>query len=293
MSKSKKNKGKSRMIYDMVDFGIRILESGKLKLQKDCIISMDEISKDAIDNTIGSRLDALEDNSTVSAEETAILTVNGNCCNQMHCYKMLSRIGVEGTQTLVTILNRKQARKAFNFMNDGIIGTLLRTSNLGTIYNAIRDNWYDLLQKSEGMDCILYIPGITIIADEDLSRILDTQSHKVNLLVYVGKAKQCTYDTDDTFMDGGFDEDDDDAKRIQEIVHGVLESAVRLNCNDLIIDPLDTKLFMKDVYLTAKIWHKEIEESRFTNHLKTIDFCIPDDDYFIIFWKSKRMRQRM
>ena len=84
MSKSKKNKGKSRMIYDMVDFGIRILESGKLKLQKDCIISMDEISKNAIDNTIGSRLDALEDNSTVSAEETAILTVNGNCCNQMH-----------------------------------------------------------------------------------------------------------------------------------------------------------------------------------------------------------------
>lgn len=284
MSKKKKGKNGNCTICDMVDFGIRILESGKLKLQKGCIISLDEISKDSIDNTIGSRMDALEDNSKVSSDESPKLQVSGINYSQMHCYKLLSRISAEPTRTLVVTLTRKEAKRAFNYMDSGVIGTLLRTSNLGRIYDAVRANWYELLGKSEAMDCILYIPAITIIADEDFRTILDTPNRIVNLLIYVEKEKKALFEMDDFLP---LDAADTAQKRMESIIHGVLESAVRLGCTNLIINPFDNKLMMKDPRLTADTWHKELQAARVQNHVEKIDFSIIDDDLFIIFWKSK------
>lgn len=284
MSKKKKGKNNSCTICDMVDFGIRILESGKLKLQKGCVISLDEISKNSIDNTIGSRVDALEDNSKVSSDESPKLQVRAINDSQMHCYKILSRISMEPTRTLVVTLTRKEAKRAFNYMDNTVIGTLLRTTNLGRIYDAVRSNWYELLGKSEAMDCILYIPSITIIADEDIRSILDTPNRTVNLLLYVEKDRKCILEMDEFVYGKG---EDALEKRMENMVHGVLESAVRLGCTDLIIDPFGNKLLMKDPYLTVDIWHKQVQDSRIKNHVEVIDFSIANDDRFIIFWKSK------
>lgn len=286
-------KKKKDAVQDLVSIGLKILKSGKLKLRKGYTISMEEISKESIDNTIGSRFEALEDNSKVSMENDPLLEISGQWCDPMHTYRMMSRLQEEGSEpiTLVHVASRKHVERLFDYAGRSLIGELLRCSNLGTVYKAIHENWEGLLKNSKGMDCLLFIPSITVFADEELGIFTDKQT-KVNLLLYVVKGKGNTLE--DTTIFGSDTTEGEDEKKDEPgtVAARVLESAVRIGCGNLIIDPLSYKEYAKDVDAASADWHAALSEDRVNTHIKDITFCVDDDNDFIIFWKSRHPENR-
>ena len=275
-----KKKNKKDCIPDLVSMGIRILKSGKLKLSKGYVISMDELSKDAIANTIGSRYEALEDNSAVSSDTSKKGEVCGQWCSLMKTYRMMSKVDEAGNEelTIVYPIARKHASEIFDYAGSTVIGQLLRISNLGTIYNAVHENWTNLLKASKSMDCLLYIPGITIFADDEL-RIFTEKQTKVNLLLFVVRGK--VSEAPDFLEDEEKPETDNST-----VADRVLDSAVKLGCTNLLVDPLSFKNYQKDVREAGKEWKKAVEDESNATHLHTVTFCVEDDDDFIVFWKN-------
>ena len=286
-------KKKKENCPDLISIGLKILKSGKLKLRKGYTISMEELSKDAIENTIGSRFEALEDNATVKMDNTDILVINGQWCDSMHTYRMMSKLQEEESSplTLVHVATRKQADRLFDYAGNSLIGELLRCSNLGTIYKAVHANWTELLKNSKGMDCLLYVPGITVFADEELGIFTEKQS-KVNLLLYIVKGKSTAFEDTNIFGTPSNDESETKESELESVAAHVLESAVRLGCEELIIDPLSYKDYARDVEEASATWHQAMQNERVKTHIKQITFCVDDDDDFIIFWKSRHPENR-
>lgn len=283
MGKKKKKKGAA---YDIVDLGYQLLKNGQLKFKKDCIISMEEISKPSIDNTLGSRVDVLEDHPEVSTDNAKILQINGNCGTIERCFTMISKIGTDDVPTIVTTLPWKKAVDGFAYQG-GIISYLCRISNLLTIFNAVKENWRNLLEDSTGMDCILFIPEITVLLDDRADALLEKNQKKVNLLLYVTKKKHHIYDDEEVF--GKQDDNHSDAYKL---IQKMLECAVRLNCKHLIVDPFCHPVLTEDVRDTTDAWVELTAEDRVTEHIKVIDFTIDDDNLYIIFWKARKPLHR-
>ena len=280
MAKKKKKKDK---LYGFLDFGLQMMRSGELKVKKGCVISMNEISKPSIDNTKGARVDLVEDLSEVKIDAQKILSINGHCGDMVRAYKFISSIGTDEIPTVVMPLSRKQATKEFLYQG-GMIGYLAKVSNLATIFNAVKENWQTLLDNSEGMDCILYIPEITILASDSLGKLLENRK-KINLLVYVTKKKPHIYTNEDVY---DRDDEDNDHTAREKLIGSMLECAVRLNCKHLIIDPFSHPLFLKDVDDSTDIWVEQTSTDRVTENIKVIDFTVDDDDLYIIFWRARR-----
>lgn len=258
---------------------IKILKSGKVKFKKDQKISLDPYIKDSVKGCVCSRIEGIPNNEEVVLEETNLKTeINTNLTSIKRCLE-LNAYTSDQPYTVVSVCSKKEAEGLFDFMENTIIGVLLRTSTLASIYKTQKERWVELnTDDKTAFTNVLYIPNILIFLNERDGKILK-KPFKVNLLVVSVPNAKCMVD--------GIAEAEDDVV-VKRIVDDIFESAIKIHTPKLIISPFCYHPLLKDEHLTSEYWHAVSETERVNNNIKSIDFCVNSDDSFIIFKKSKK-----
>lgn len=257
---------------------IEILESGKVKIKKDQKISLNPYIKDSVKNCICSRIEGIPNNEEVVIDESTLKTeININLTSIKRTLE-LNAYTSDQPYTVVAVCSKKETVSLFDFMENTIIGVLLRTSTLASIYKTQKEKWMELnTDDKTAFTNVLYIPDILVFLNENTGKILK-KPFKVNLLVVsVPSAK---------YMLDGIEEADNEVE-VKRIIDDVFESAIKIHTPKLIIAPFCYSPLLKDEHLTSETWHGISETDRVNNNIKSIDFCVNSDDAFIIFKKSK------
>lgn len=289
MSKKNKKKSMAENILDILNIGEQLLRTGEIRMNRKVVINMDDLTKPSIDKTIGARIDCLEDKSDVALDKEAILDVSATNTDLMQHYHLWSKIGkgvnasLDKTKmdpfpwnsTIVVMLPHKKACSAFSIYDSSPLGRLMRNSNLPLVMRAIGNRWRGLIEENEGSDCILYVPDLVYF---DGSNVMNTDV-RFNLLVYVTRKKRYIYEESDV---------ETKATPQKEMIHNLLTSAVKLGIKDIMINPVDHPLLQADGYATVDAWHEEESDPTVRCNIERIQYCIPNEDDYIIFWRSRR-----
>ena len=149
---------------------IKILKSGKIKVKKGQKISLDPYIENSVENTICSRSTGIisKEDVVVSNGDVSKTDITANLSSMKRTADMLSRTSTSTTYTITHVINKKESGEIFDFLDDSIVGILLRTSTLATIYKKIKDEWLDLNNEDKtSFFNVLYIPNIFVFLDED------------------------------------------------------------------------------------------------------------------------------
>lgn len=285
MGKKNKKKSFAENLIDVLNIGEQLLRNGEIRMNRKVVVNMDDITKPSIDNTVGSRIDCLEDKSDVSLDKEPILTVNASNDDLMHHYNMWSQINKVSAgsaspehnyPTIVLMLPHKHALSAFSIYDSTPLGKLMRASNLPLVMRAIGSNWRHLIEENEDADCILYIPQLVYFGGK--SNMLGTDV-RFNLLVYVTKKKRYIYEESDV---------NKNVSPQKEMIHNLLLAAVKLGCKQILIDPMDHQLLQNDPYESVDVWKEEENDPLVKTNLENIFYTIPNENDYIIFWRSRQ-----
>jgi uncharacterized protein (TIGR02452 family) len=271
-------KHKKKNAYSVAEQNIKILKSGKIKIQKGQKISLVPYITDSVANTVCSRIDAI-----ISKEEVVVDTTNcrldttSTLSTMRKTVEMLSRIEGSGTQTVIHIINKKNAIEIFDFMDDSIVGTLLRSSTLAAIYKKIKDDWFDLNESDKTQFTnILFIPDILVFLDEDTGKVKKIP-HKVNLLLVAEPSLKA--------MATGVERVTSE-QAVERTINDVFASAIKCGAKNLVIAPYCHKIFLEDPYTTAGVWHDYTTIQKSIENLNNVNFAVNNDDLYIIFMKN-------
>ena len=282
---SKKQKKGINLAFDIRG---KFLKSVENQIKESCIARMEELGKASIEKTKGARVDVLEDISDVKLDGEN----DGAQIRVAQFYDKLSDVVrtvlVESTDyvpTLVVLVNRKYIENDF-ILFQGILGRLSAMSNLGVVYSAVKENWVNLVLNSEGVDCVLYMPEITCFqrpdnifmnAEGEVGFKEDDQ-RKINILLYATtKHPRVTTDEPDKKKSKRSMWDEQLVTRLDEaeiLIESILESAVRLNCNSLIIEAFGHPLLRKNPGIAMDIWRDKLANYRKTGIFKEVNFAI-------------------
>lgn len=271
-------KKKKKDNYSIAEQNIKILKSGKIKVKKGQKISLTPYVTNSVSNTVCSRIDGIIDKSSINSENVSKLTTTCNLSSMKRTVEMINKGTNSITKyTLVHVINKKSAIEIFDFLDDSIVGSLLRSSTLASIYKKIEDSWVELNDKDKtGFTNVLFIPDIFVFLDEKTGKI-KKQPYTVNLLIISEPSLK--------FMSTGV-ETVTENMAVKHIISDVFTSAIKCNATNLIIAPYCHKLFLEDVHLTASEWHNITTIESSIKNINTVDFAINDDDLYIIFTKS-------
>lgn len=278
MGKKKNNLASS--LADILNIGEQLLRTGEIRMNRKVVIDMNDITKPSIEGTIGSRIDCLEDHSDVSLEKEPIMQVNAVNDTLMHHYHLMSQIGYDPDHlpTIVVTLPHKKALESFTTSGSGILPDLMRNSNLPLVMRAIVKNWKNLLEENEGMDCILHIPALIYFGGS--GKGLLNMNTKFNLLVYVTRKKRYIYDEDDY--------NQKPEKLTKDLVKNILDTIIKIGAKNILIDPLAHPILKDDIYTAVDAWKEEERNSIRLQNIERLQYCIPDGDDYVIFWRARK-----
>ena len=267
-------------LADLLNIGEQLLRTGEVRMNRKVVIDMNDVTKPSINGTIGSRIDCLEDHSDVSLEKEPILQVNAVNDTLMHHYHIMSQIGYdpEHLPTLVVTVPHKHAVDEFTVNGSGILPDLMRNSNLPLVMRAVVKNWRGLLEENEGSDCILFIPALIYFGGS--GKGLLNMNTRFNLLLYATKKKRYIYDEEDY--------NKDPAKIVKYLVKNILDSIVKLGVKNILINPLAHPLLNDDVYEAVDAWKAEEKNPVRLQNIETLQYCIPDEDDYVLFWRARK-----
>lgn len=261
---------------------IKILKSGKIKVKKGQKISLDPYIENSVENTICSRSTGIisKEDVVVSNGDVSKTNITANLSSMRRTADMLSRTSTSTTYTITHVINKKESGEIFDFLDDSIVGILLRTSTLATIYKKIKDEWLDLNDEDKtSFFNVLYIPNIFVFLDEDGK--IKKKPYKVNLLlVAIPTLKHFS-----EIKIEGIDEVDDSIYT-KKIVDEITDIAIKCGAKNLIVAPYCHKVFLNDPHYTAELWKDATSSGRIISHISSIDFAVNDDDLYIIFSKN-------
>ena len=232
MAKQKK-KGKKKKSKMIAEANIKILKSGKIKVKKGQKISLDGYIANSINDVVCSRSEGIIPKEDIQIEPSdKKVAVNIGLSSMKRTLGLLSM--EEGTTyTIVHLISKKEHDKIFDFLDESIIGTLLRTSTLASIYKKIKTRWVDLNKDDKtNFTNVLMIPNIFVFLDENTGK-LRKKPFSVNLLLI---AEPSVKD-----MSEGIEEvSKEDA--VKRIITDVYDIAVKLKMEHVIIAPFCHKL---------------------------------------------------
>ena len=276
--------GKKKQFKKLAEANIQVLKSGKIKIAKGQKINLKSFVNDSIKNSIVSRLDGiLSQEDVVIDTEKLRVDITTNMTNDVKTAELASRVNTPKTNTIVITVNKKDAIDAFDFLDDGALGLILRTSTLASIYTDpdIKKKWVDLNKGDKSsFTNVMYVPKIMVFIDPDTGKIRKTPYYINLLLISVPSVKKMT--------DGVEAVTDYDA--CSRVIADICDSAIKCGAKDLIIDPYNYKLFKKDPHITAELWSQISTSQRFIEQLNSVIFAIENEELFIIF-NAKRTKQ--
>lgn len=274
-----KNK-KKKDAYSIAEQNIKILKSGKVKIKKGQKISLTPYISDSVANIVCSRLDAIIDTSRVDIDTSACKFDTDLIMNTIkRSVEMLTKLDKGITYTITHIINKKDAIKIFDFMNDSIVGTLLRSSTLASIFKKIQYDWSELnVGDKSSFTNILFVPNILVFLDPDTGKIIKTP-YKVNLLLIVEPSQKYQKEIP---LEKATDEE-----AITRMISDVFTAAIKCGAKNLVVAPYCHKLLLNDPYNTAGVWCDHISTQDTISNLSSVNFAINNEELYIIFMKRK------
>ena len=186
-------------------------------------------------------------------------------------------INTVNTNTIVIAINKKNAIDVFDFLNEGTIGKILRSSTLAAAYTdkSIRDPWIELNKDdTSSFTNILYIPKVMIFIDGETNEIRKSPYYINVLVVALPSVKKMS-------TDGVEEVSDEDA--CARAIADIAEASIKCGCKDIVFNPYKYKLFTKDPRFTAELWYMMTSSQRFIENIKSINFALESEEEFITF----------
>jgi hypothetical protein len=267
-----KMKFKKKDIYAISERNIKILRDGSVKVHKGVKYPLEPFIRESTDNSICLPIDNIINQEPIGSTKDSP-DIDYKMTTMADVISIPSYVALYHSQnvvrTVVATTTRKVAADKISFDDLGIIGSLMRTSTLPSIYKRVRDSWTDINENAIETANVLFIPGIFVYLDNDTGAVLK-YPYKVNLLVISEPNKKDI-------------ENSTDYQLANRMISHILEAAVKCNANNMVIAPYCHKWLVTDLHETANAWHININKQDVRNSIESITFAINNEDYFIIF----------
>lgn len=285
---------KKRDIKSLAEASIKILRSGKVKVKEQKINLLPFIDE-SLENSVVSRL-----NGIISKEDVVIDTsdikseVNTTLTDELHTIELMNRFKEFGVNindnTVIITTTKNKATKLFDFLNDDIIGILLRTSTLGSIYTNLSNEWTNLNKNdTTNFTNVLYIPKIMIFIDPRTGRIKNYPTYLNLLVISTPKAKDMTMNIntdnkDDSVITEVVPNEDE---QIARVIADIVDSVIVLGIKNIVLSPFSGKILSEDKTLTSKLWSEMTSSQRFIEHIERCMFAVNDDHDYVVFTAAR------
>lgn len=273
MSK-KKNKKASLAIAKE---NVKILKSGKLKVKKGEKLSLKPFITESLNDVVVSRIEGILSKENVSIKDTPKTSVSVNLTSTQKMADVLSKMGDESDiQTICYIVTKKQYSEIFDMLHGSIVGELMRSSTLASIYAEIEADWNALNEDDKSaFTNVLFIPKILVFLDPDTGK-MRRAPYKINLLIIAEPtAKYQAIEKPSV------------EQVAQRAITDTFESAVLCGAKNLIISPLAHEMFHdNEPWKSSGMWHDAVTTDRVLKNIERVSFTVNDEDLYIIFMKN-------
>ena len=260
----------------MAESNFKILKSGKLKVKKGQKINLRPFITNSVENSVVGRLDGIisKENVVVDTEDLH-QNVTSNMLSDIHVASLAAKTEKPGISTLVVTVNKKNALDAFDLMRDDSLGILLRTSTLTSCYMELKQEWKNLNEDdNSNFTNVLYVPEVMVFVDPDTGKLLK-KPFKVNIIILAIPTKK-------NMSEQGVEEFTDEMAA-SRVIADIMDSAIKLGCKDIIIDPYCHKYLISMPYDAGKLWNNIVSTQRCIEQFKSIIFAIEDEELFVSF----------
>lgn len=260
----------------MAESNFKILKSGKLKVKKGQKINLRPFITNSVENSVVGRLDGIisKENVVVDTEDLH-QNVTSNMLSDIHVASLAAKTEKPGISTLVVTVNKKNALDAFDLMRDDSLGILLRTSTLTSCYMELKQEWKNLNEDdNSNFTNVLYVPEVMVFVDPDTGKLLK-KPFKVNIIILAIPTKK-------NMSEQGVEEFTDEMAA-SRVIADIMDSAIKLGCKDIIIDPYCHKYLISMPYDAGKLWNNIVSTKRCIEQFKSIIFAIEDEELFVSF----------
>ena len=265
----------------MAESNFKILKSGKLKVKKGQKINLRPFITNSVENSVVGRLDGIisKENVVVDTEDLH-QNVTSNMLSDIHVASLAAKTEKPGISTLVVTVNKKNALDAFDLMRDDSLGILLRTSTLTSCYMELKQEWKNLNEDdNSNFTNVLYVPEVMVFVDPDTGKLLK-KPFKVNIIILAIPTKK-------NMSEQGVEEFTDEMAA-SRVIADIMDSAIKLGCKDIIIDPYCHKYLISMPYDAGKLWNNIVSTQRCIEQFKSIIFAIEDEELFVSFNASSK-----
>lgn len=274
--KAKKKDKKLFKLWNINSKGIKILESGKIKIKKDEKIDLSAFVDTSVNDAVISRLEGIPSKEEIIIDETSTYRIeaSANCSSITRIIDLVSSINTNDIQTIVLPMTKK---KASNLEDNDIIEWLGKSSTFIAVYSKLKNAW-DKLNDDDG-SCftnVMFIPKLYVFLEKKGK--LRKKPVMVNLMIVALPSINKAVSGIDSL---------DDIDYTNRIINDSIDACIKCGCKSVVIDPYYMKALQNDVHYTAKYWYGKTETQRVIENIRNITFSIDNDDLYVIFCKNK------
>ena len=177
--------GKKNKLIKRATRSMKILKSGKIKIEGEHILDLAPLIKKSSKEATVSRLNGIISKEDVVLEEGGkVLNVQTVLQSQMKTVDIQANISQSAENyTVVVPIKKKSAIDIFDFLSDGVLGDILRSSTLASTYKKIKKEWVTLNKDdTTSFTNVMYVPDVAVFMDPDEEK-LKRRAYYINVLI--------------------------------------------------------------------------------------------------------------
>lgn len=270
-----REKNKKPVSYKLIDKNIKCLKKGRVKVDKNTSYDIDDMIKNSIRDSVVLDVNSIIARNPLDTETNAVVA-----SYSITQYEGIEKFIENRTGVIPTVLinlPRKCAESAFDYTNRHVLGDILRTSTLPAVYSMIKPKWLSLVHDGAvDVTKVIFVPNVSIFLDIRTGKAL-TSPYFINVLIVVGaefdEIREYSVDDPDKVLYEG------DVAHVRHIILENLGTLHELGCKNVIIDPLDLKIFRENSYEVGKAYADEKIFDKTT--FNSVVFTVEDTDKMI------------
>lgn len=266
----------------LADTNLKILKSGKIKVEKGQKVDITPFVKDSIEKSNVCRLHGLISQEDVS-DKTIKTDITTNLLSPLSTAILTNRLNTNDVPTLVYAVTKKHALDIFSMIDDSEISALLRSSTLGAIYRELKPQWegiiHDELKTMESV--VMEIPKVMIYFDITTGEIKKNPTYINLLLIAVPNAKYIKKGDSVTGEEGL--EKVSDEEKITTIVADMCDAIIKTGNKNVILNPFTIPYLTKHADTTAEVWGTITASQKFLENVRSAIFSINNENLYVLF----------
>ena len=268
--------GKGKKLMKRAKESMKILKSGKIMVKGDQEIDLTPFIQQSSEEAIVSRLNGIISKEDVQIEDgSKVVDIDTIIQPLMKTTEVRAQIASDAEpETIIIPIKKKTAITAFDFLNIGALGELLRTSTLASAYKKIKKDWIEINKDdTTPFTNVMYVPNVMVFMDLKHGKFRKNP-YKVNVLILALPSKSQMIDEDHP--------DITDEQAVYRTIADIIESAARVGVKKLILDPFDPKILNKERYISSKAWREALESPK-VQQFNSIVFSFSNEKNYIVF----------